>query len=129
MLTYYKDMTTTQATSPFGPTAAEKAATIRADIKAAAQAGELAAPAGVKFSVKAERASLMSSINVTMRGVPAEWATQQSTTECRELARKLSEIIARHHKADGRHYFAEVRLESGRAVRFATERGWLEIPR
>lgn len=115
-------MTTT--TSPFGPTAAEKAASIRADIKAAVKAGKLTAPAGVKFSVQTERASLMSAINVTIKGVPAGWAAMQTPAECRELAGKLAQIIARHYRADGRHSFAEVRLETGRAVIFASEDGW-----
>lgn len=109
-------------------TTTQKAAKVRADVKAALKARTLGQlPDGLKISVRTEYASCMSAINITLRGVSDEWAltepemdqgypTRHITAECKALAVKLLEIVDRHFARDGRSHFADVSLESGLMV-------------
>lgn len=95
-------------------TATQKAAKVRADVKAALKAGAFGQlPEGLKISVRTEYASLMSAINVTIKGAADEWA---ATPACEALGRDLLEIVARHYEWDGRHRFADVSLDDGTRV-------------
>ncbi|HEY6493303.1 MAG TPA: hypothetical protein VIZ43_08530 [Trebonia sp.] len=110
-------------------TTTDKAAKIRADIKAALKAGTLGAvPEGLKVSVRTRYASLMSEISITLKGVPEKgWALTEPaedagcrygrscriTPEAADLADRLMGIVRRHFTPDGRSHFADVSLDTG----------------
>lgn len=106
-------------------TTTQKAAKVRADIRAALKSGELGTvPAGLKISVRTEYASCMSAIDVTLKGAPDEWALTGPVTdrgfperrisdECQALSGKLLAIVGRHYSPNGCQSFAEVSLENG----------------
>lgn len=109
-------------------TAKEAAQRIRADIKTAAKDNQLGDyPDGVTFSVRRELASLMSEINVTIKGAPEEWALVEvddkygqrdvPTPAAKQLAEKLAAIVHRHYQADSRHRFVNVNLQRGEYVK------------
>jgi hypothetical protein len=108
-------------------TTAEAAKLIRADIKAAGTNSELGTyPGGITFTVRTQKASFMSAIEVTINSAPPGWAytddprgipgLRQVSEDCKRLGGALRAIIARHFQADGSIYFADVQLDTGTAV-------------
>jgi hypothetical protein len=68
-------------------TTTEKAALVRAHIKRALRRGALGeCPEGIAFSVRTEYASLMSAINVTIKGAPDVWAFSRAEVGARLCA-------------------------------------------
>lgn len=97
---------------------AEAAARTRADVKAAAESGDLPPhPDGVRFRVRSERGSLMTAIVIYVVNVPREWAlddypgaVNQLSPAIKLLRDALQAIAARHHKADGSSSFIDVQI-------------------
>jgi hypothetical protein len=94
---------------------AEAAKAIRADIKAAVAAGTLPGrPDGITFSVRTERASLMTAINVGVLAVPDSWmrtgdaGSRRPSAEWQALESALKDIARRHYQADGQGRFISV---------------------
>lgn len=101
--------------------AAAAAKLIRTDIKTAVKAGKLGDyPAGITFSVRTRRASMMNAVDVTIKGAPREWiytpvndTTNRASEAARDLAGKLHDIAASHFETDGQMRFSSVYNEGG----------------
>jgi hypothetical protein len=108
----------------------EAAKKIRADIKTSAAAKELGEyPASVTFSVRTEYASLMSAIDVTIKGAPDEWVFIESdptrriggrrdlTPSIRALADLLYAIVTRYYEPNQRSRFVSINVQQDESRR------------